>query len=278
MSKPLSLPLMLRHFNRSSLWRQQHNIPLTNATKDLCVSCQCRAVNSRQFHNAGALSNRATTNNEATNKFNSSSTQQSGGRGGGTGNGSLLDSPPDITTHYTIFPKTIPNGPPPASPFDISIPDLRREFLSLQNLAHPDKYPPGPSKQRAEALSARINEAYRALSDPLSRAQYLLDYQHGIDVTSEDGAKTNPLDTETLMQVMEVQEAIEEAEGEETVAELKRDNEKRLEECVRSLAGAFNRQDIDTARMECIRLRFWYSVREGLREWEPGSRTVRLVH
>lgn len=186
---------------------------------------------------------------------------------------------PDISTHYTIFPKTIPSGPPPSSPFDISLSDLRREFLSLQSLAHPDKYAPGVEKQRAEALSSRINEAYRTLSDPLLRAQYLLLHRHGIDVTAEDGAaKKENQDNETLMQVLEVQEAIEEAEDEATIGELKVENEARVEECVRSLGEAFDRGDIEGARKQCIRLRFWYSVREGLREWEPGNRNVRLVH
>lgn len=186
---------------------------------------------------------------------------------------------PDISTNYTIFPKTIPSGPPPSSPFEIPLPELRREFLALQSLAHPDKFSQGIEKQRAEALSSRINEAYRTLSDPLLRAQYLLLHEHGIDVTAEDGAaKEENQDNETLMEVLEVQEAIEEAEDEATIEALKVENEARVEECVKSLGEAFDRGDVDGARRQCIRLRFWYSVREGLREWEPGNRNVRLVH
>lgn len=196
-----------------------------------------------------------------------------------SGSSEITAATPDISTNYTIFPKTIPSGPPPTGPFDIPIPELRREFLSLQSLAHPDKYSQGLEKQRAEALSSRINEAYRTLSDPLLRAQYLLLQQHGIDVTAEDGAaKAENQDNETLMEVMEVQEAIEEAEDEATIGELKVDNEAKVEECVKSLGEAFDRGDVDGARRLCIRLRFWYSVREGLREWEPGNRNVRLVH
>ncbi|PWY89339.1 Co-chaperone Hsc20 [Aspergillus heteromorphus CBS 117.55] len=189
---------------------------------------------------------------------------------------------PDITNHYTIFKKTLPAGPPPASPFDISMGDLRREFLQWQSLIHPDKYPSGPQKHQAEALSARINEAYRTLLDPLPRAQYLLREMHGIDVLAEDGASKHALDPATLMEVMEVQETIEEvgadpgAEG--TIAELKKENDARVEGCVRALAAAFDAGDVETARQECVRLRFWYSVGEGLREWEPGTTEIRLVH
>ncbi|GFF41256.1 J-type co-chaperone JAC1, mitochondrial [Aspergillus lentulus] len=189
---------------------------------------------------------------------------------------------PDLTNNYTIFRETLPAGPPPASSFDIPLSDLRREFLRLQNVIHPDKFPPGPAKQRAEALSARINEAYRTLSDPLQRAQYLLREMHGIDVTAEDGATQHALDPETLMEVMEVQETIEEVgagpEAEATIAALKKENDARVAACVKSLAQAFERGDIEAARQECVRLRFWYSVGEGLREWEPGRTEIRLIH
>lgn len=195
---------------------------------------------------------------------------------------SLMTAAPDITNYYTIFPKTIPAGPPPASPFEIPLPQLRREFLTLQSLAHPDKYPPGPAKDRAEALSARINEAYRTLADPLLRAQYLLAQWHGIDVTAEDGAAKHALDPETLMAVMEVQETIEEVgsgpEAEATIATLKEENQARIAETVRAMGEAFDRGDVEAARKECVKLRFWYSVGEGLREWEPGHTEIRLVH
>lgn len=189
---------------------------------------------------------------------------------------------PDITNHYTIFPQTLPGGPPPGSPFDISLGDLRREFLQLQNVSHPDKYPPGVAKRRAEAFSTLINEAYRTLADPLLRAQYLLREMHSIDVTAEDGAAKHALDPQTLMEVMEVQETIEEVSGdpnaEAKIAELKKENAERVDNGVRELAGAFDRGDIETARTECVRLRFWYNVGEALKEWEPGMTELRLVH
>ena len=190
---------------------------------------------------------------------------------------------PDITNYYTIFPTTIPLGPPPASPFDISNPSLRREFLKLQALAHPDKFPPGPAKERAEALSSRINQAYRTLADPLLRAQYLLCEWHGIDVTAEDGgAASIQLDPSTLMVVMDVQEKIEELGQEENapaeIEKMKEENTQRIQETVEKLGMAFDSRDIETAKSECVRLRFWYSLGEGLREWEPGRTEIRLIH
>ncbi|KAJ5593048.1 hypothetical protein N7537_009952 [Penicillium hordei] len=193
-----------------------------------------------------------------------------------------LAGAPDITNHYTIFPQTLPAGPPPSSAFAIPTSDLRREFLQLQGLVHPDKYPNGAEKQLAEGLSARINEAYRTLLDPLQRAQYILREWHGIDVTAEDASTKHALDAETLMEVMEVQETIEEvgasADAEAQINALKKENEGRVVDCVERLGKAFEKEDLEAARKECIRLRFWYSVGEGLREWEPGNTEIRLMH
>jgi molecular chaperone HscB len=76
-------------------------------------------------------------------------------------------------THYEFFPKTLPRGPPPSGPFHIDTRELRKEFLQLQAVAHPDRHP-AHLKSRAEGTSARINEAYKTLQNPLLRTQYLL--------------------------------------------------------------------------------------------------------
>jgi molecular chaperone HscB len=197
-------------------------------------------------------------------------------------NSDLIANPPDITNYFTIFPESIPRGPPPGSPFEIPLPALRREYLKLQALLHPDKYPLGPTKQRAEALSARINEAYHTLADPLWRAQYLLAQWHGIDVNAEDTAGQHSPDPETLMTVMEVQETIAEVgaarDAEATVDRLKEENAARVQLSVKVLAQAFDQKNIEAAHQECMRLRFWYTVRDALQDWELGETEVRVIH
>lgn len=187
-----------------------------------------------------------------------------------------LSSLPDVSSHYSIFRTSLPLGPPPAGPFDIDLASLRREYLDLQSRFHPDKFPP-EQRARAEALSSRINEAYRALRDPLVRAQYLLFHVYGIDVTCEDNS-SHPMDSGILMEVMEVQESIEEAGTEEQIRELKEQNRERVEQTIRSLADAFSSGDAEAARRECIRLRYWASLGEGLNAWNGKGSDVRLVH
>ena len=241
-----------------------------------CTLCQFRCQSSaRQHGTIYQQARRLTTTAPTANNNTTTATKEDT-------NASTSTPTPDVTNYYTMFPKTIPAGPPPASPFSLPLADLRREFLSLQNVIHPDKYPQGAEKQRAEALSARTNEAFRTLADPLSRAQYLLREMHGIDVTAEDGASKHALDPETLMEVMEVQETIEEVgtapDAEGTIVQMKKENDERVKDCVKALGEAFDRGDVETARKECVRLRFWYSVGQGLHEWEPGMTEIRLVH
>lgn len=246
--------------------------PLSRPTHSLSIASQ----NARYHKPAQVLTSFGQTH------ISQTSTRHASTKSSAEPIGATLAGAPDITNYYTIFAKTLPSGPPPASPFTISTADLKREFLQLQGLVHPDKYPNGTEKQHAEGLSARINEAYRTLIDPLQRAQYILREWHGIDVTAEDAATKHALDPETLMEVMEVQETIEEvgatAEAESQINALKKENEGRVLECVERLGRAFEKGDLEAARKECIRLRFWYSVGEGLREWEPGNTEIRLMH
>lgn len=175
--------------------------------------------------------------------------------------------------HYEFFPETLPAGPPPNGSFTIDVRALRNEFLRKQAVAHPDLHR-AEDKARAEALSARINEAYKTLSDPLLRAQYILSLQ-GIDLAGDETAKVE--DQELLMEVLEARETIEEAASEDDLAELRDGNEARLEESVHVLEQAFKDSDTQTAKREAVKLRYWVNIKESLRDWEPGKPVV-LIH
>ena len=188
-------------------------------------------------------------------------------------------SPPDITNYYTLFPLTLPAGPPPSSSFSVSLPSLRREFLSLQSKFHPDKYPLGtPSHAKSLALSSLLNTAYRTLSDPLLRARYLLLENNGIDVTNEDNSLHGGLtDQGTLVEVMEAQEALEEASTHDEIETLIEENNERIRQTETVLGKAFENANVEEAKRECVRLNYWRSLQSALKEWEPGKE-IRLVH
>lgn len=63
---------------------------------------------------------------------------------------------------------------------------LAQRYRELQQVVHPDRHAAGTAAEHLLAVqwSARLNEAYQCLRDPLRRAQYLLQLQ-GVDASSE---------------------------------------------------------------------------------------------
>ncbi len=64
----------------------------------------------------------------------------------------------------------------------IDLLELEKKFYALSRRLHPDLYCQRPDRERllAEEASARLNDAYRTLGDPVARAEYLLEL-YGID-------------------------------------------------------------------------------------------------
>ncbi len=80
--------------------------------------------------------------------------------------------------HFDLF------GLPPAFRVDAAV--LDRAYRQLQSDVHPDRFAGGSDAEKRVALqsSARVNEAYRTLKNPVQRAQYLLRL-HGVDTVGE---------------------------------------------------------------------------------------------
>jgi molecular chaperone HscB len=180
------------------------------------------------------------------------------------------DTKPPPQTHYSFFPQAIPEGPPPRGCFSIDLESLKKEFLQLQGKAHPDLHPP-ENKNKAQALSSRINEAYKTLQSPLLRAQYLLSLR-GIEVAEDETAKVE--DPELLMEVLDARERIEEAESEEDLVDMKKENDARIEESVKILEDAFANDNMEAAKAEAVRLRYWINIGDSLHAWEKGKPVV----
>jgi molecular chaperone HscB len=97
----------------------------------------------------------------------------------------------------------------------------------------------------------------------------------GIDVAEDETAKVE--DPELLMEVLETREEIENAGEEEELEELKRINEERIEESEGVLDTCFKEDNIQGAKEEAVRLRYWVNIKESLDGWEKGKPVV-LVH
>jgi len=89
---------------------------------------------------------------------------------------------------------------------------LQRSFYELSRAHHPDFHQAAAAEAQAETLaaSALVNRAYRALREPLARVEYLVALEEGRD-TREGGAARPPAPRDLLEEMMEVQEALQEA-------------------------------------------------------------------
>ncbi len=89
---------------------------------------------------------------------------------------------------------------------------LQRRFYELSRQWHPDFHQAAPPAEQARALeeSARVNAAYRALRDPLTRVEYLIRLDEGRE--TKEGAAVKPKAPPALLaEMFEIQEALEEA-------------------------------------------------------------------
>ncbi len=120
--------------------------------------------------------------------------------------------------------------------------DLARRWKGLQGQVHPDRFAAqGLAAQRvAMQWSARVNEAYQRLRDPLRRAAYLCELK-GVKIEAENNTA---MPAEFLMQQMRWREALDEAAGVEQfgalVGQVEAARQRALQDCERALDAQDN--------------------------------------
>jgi molecular chaperone HscB len=117
-----------------------------------------------------------------------------------------------VTDYFEVF------GLPRKLSLDLQ--ELQRRFYDLSRRHHPDFHQKADADAQAAALeaSALINRAYRTLRDPISRVQYLVALEEGREVREETAAKPRP-PMDLLEEMLEVQEALQEAKSDALTAE-----------------------------------------------------------
>jgi molecular chaperone HscB len=143
-------------------------------------------------------------------------------------------------------------GLPPRYRFDPE--KLDAAYRALQRAVHPDRYAAAGDAERRVALqsSARVNEAYRALKDPVGRAQYLLSLR-GIDALAETNTA---LAAEFLQRELERREAVGEAQA-------ARDTD-RLTALLREVRS--DAAELETALADRLETEAWERARDAVRE------------
>ena len=85
---------------------------------------------------------------------------------------------------------------------------LEQKFLQLSWKLHPDNFVNASEPERELSLkkSSQLNDAYRALRDPLARVEYLLE----IEGERKEGEKRQQAPPELLQEVFELNESLDE--------------------------------------------------------------------
>ena len=142
---------------------------------------------------------------------------------------------------------------------------LERAYRELQGDVHPDRHAGAGDSEKRLALqaSARVNEAFGTLQDPVARAEYLLRLR-GIDATAETDSR---LPVRFLTQQLERREAAEEAvagHDERALVELVNDVRSDAAKLQVDVERLLDSDDAEAARMAVRELRFLTKLADDL--------------
>jgi molecular chaperone HscB len=131
---------------------------------------------------------------------------------------------------------------------------LDRAYFTLQRQWHPDRFVAKPADERAKASTeaAALNDAYRTLKDPLSRAFYLAELK-GVELPGDGKTIDDP---ELLMEAMEAREELHEARTIEAVESLAAKVRDDMKKSLDGLGSLFLASDKSAIRKALLRLRY----------------------
>ncbi|XP_061360846.1 iron-sulfur cluster co-chaperone protein HscB homolog [Gastrolobium bilobum] len=138
--------------------------------------------------------------------------------------------------------------------YDIEGKNLEGKYKDWQKKLHPDLVHSKSQKERefSAEQSARVIDAYRTLSKPLSRGIYMLKL-NGIEIDEEQTIS----DPELLAEIMEIREAVEEAMNSEALNHILSQMQEKLENWSNALADAFQSRNFEEAKIAIRRMTYY---------------------
>ena len=137
---------------------------------------------------------------------------------------------------------------------DLDAGALDKAYFARQREWHPDRFVGKPAEQRAKASveAAGLNDAYRTLKDPLSRAVYLAGL-NGVELPGDGKTIDDP---ELLMEAMEAREELHEAGSIAVVDTLAVQAREEMQKALAGLGELFLANDKPAIRKALLRLRY----------------------
>uniref|UniRef100_A0A3B5LZE6 Iron-sulfur cluster co-chaperone protein HscB n=2 Tax=Xiphophorus couchianus TaxID=32473 RepID=A0A3B5LZE6_9TELE len=144
--------------------------------------------------------------------------------------------------------------------FTLDTHKLQKRYLQLQRTLHPDNFSQKSVKEQeySESQSALVSKAYKTLLKPLSRGLYMLELEgmhlkEGTDSVAE---------SHFLMELMEINEALEEAQTPEEVNKIGQDTKGKLADLTELIDTALHEGKLDTAKELLTQMKYYASIEE----------------
>ncbi|XP_063628830.1 iron-sulfur cluster co-chaperone protein HscB [Cydia splendana] len=140
--------------------------------------------------------------------------------------------------------------------------ELAKKFKELQKYLHPDKFGNKPKEEQeiSENYSSLVNESYNTLLNPLTRGIYMLRLS-GKEIPEETEVK----DQAFLMMIMEKNEEVENAETEEEIMKLNKENKELMNQLQKQVSQAFNDGDLKLVLKLLSQMKYYTSIDQQIR-------------
>uniref|UniRef100_A0A3Q3X9I8 J domain-containing protein n=1 Tax=Mola mola TaxID=94237 RepID=A0A3Q3X9I8_MOLML len=137
--------------------------------------------------------------------------------------------------------------------FTLDTQKLQRRYVQLQRSLHPDNFSQRSVEEQkySEIQSALVNKAYKTLLKPLSRGLYMLELE-GMRIDEGTDSEAGP---EFLMELMEINEALDEAQMPEEANKIGRD-----------MKGNRFIGDLRAARALLAQMKYYANIEEKVKE------------
>ncbi|KAL0979060.1 hypothetical protein UPYG_G00180020 [Umbra pygmaea] len=144
--------------------------------------------------------------------------------------------------------------------FALDTQKLQKTYLKLQRSLHPDNFSQKTVKEQefSEYQSALVNKAYRILLQPLSRGLYMLELK-GVHV--EEGTDAGA-DLTFLMEVMEINEALDEARSKEEVDKMGASMKEKLKDLTERIGALLLKGELQAAKALLVQMKYFANIEE----------------
>ncbi|XP_041792448.1 iron-sulfur cluster co-chaperone protein HscB [Chelmon rostratus] len=148
--------------------------------------------------------------------------------------------------------------------FTLDTHKLQRSYLQLQRSLHPDNFSQKSVKEQkySEIQSALVNKAYKTLLKPLSRGLYMLELE-GMRI--EEGTDSGA-DSGFLMELMEINEALDEAQTPEAANKIGEDTKGKLADLTKAIDAALLKGELQAAKALLAQMKYYANIEEKVKE------------